>query len=210
MPSSKTPFSMRISGTYFGVKVNVSYKEFGRIKRQMNITNSQLLNKLRPMFKARLEHRIPKLIEQLQNGLQGLIGTKAFESQPNGHNHKPHKQIPDPLTRIVEHGYRYSVSGSKDKLGVEIVPKRNRVKQINYHNRMGKTPRVYHDGYTYGSKSSRRGVLQGLDDTCLPFFDHGHHGRIVQKWLENSQIGMAFAIDAFLKGQPDDKEQGNI
>jgi len=210
MPRPNTPFSMRISGTFFGVKVNVSYKEFRRIKSRMGLTSSQLLNKLRPMFKARLEHRIPKLVHQLEHGLQGLIGTKQFESQANGHGHRPHKQIPDPLTQIIKHGYRYGVSGNKDKIKVDINPKRSRVRQVNYHLKMGKTPRVYHDGYVYGSKSSRRGVMQGLDDTCLPFFKNGHHGAILEKWLENSQIGMAYSIDAFLKAQPDDLTKGDI
>lgn len=213
MPRANTPFSLRISGTFFGVKVNVSYKEFRRIKSRMGLSSNQLLNKLRPMFKARLEHRIPKLIHQLEHGLQGLIGTSKFESQANGHGHRPHKQIPDPLTRIIKYGYRYGVSGNKDKIKVDINPKRSRDKRVNYHLKMGKTPRIFRDGYSYTAKGkarNQRGVLQGLDATCLPFFKNGHHGAIVEKWLENSQIGMAYSIDAFLKGQADDLTKGNI
>jgi hypothetical protein len=40
MPRANTPFSMRITGTYFGAKVNVSYKEFSRIKHKMSLINS--------------------------------------------------------------------------------------------------------------------------------------------------------------------------
>lgn len=207
MPRANTPFSMRITGTYFGAKVNVSYKEFRRVKHKMSLTNSQLLNKLRPMFKERLEKRIPKLIHQLEHGLDGLIGTSRFESTARG-KHKVHKDIPDPLTRIIKHGYRYKVTtNKKDLLKVEVIPKRSRDRRINYHYNMGKTPRIFREGYSYdatGKARNQRGVLQGLDATCLPYFDDGHHGAIVEKWLENSQIGMAYAIDAFIKDQPDD------
>lgn len=200
---SKTAFEIRTQGVFFGVKVNLSYKEFRSIKRRLSITSDQLLRRLMPMFKKRLEKRIPKLIDQLQNGVQGLIGTREFEMiAQNGH--KPHKHIPDPLTRIVEHGTIYRVTRKKSSFDMEIRPKRNRIALINYHHKMRRTPRVFNEGYMYGSRSKNRGVLQGLDDTCLPFYKNGHHGKIVQKWLENSQIGMAYAIDAFLKGIDDD------
>lgn len=159
------------------------------------------------MFKERLEKRIPKLIHQLEHGLDGLIGTSRFESTARG-KHKVHKDIPDPLTRIIKHGYRYKVTtNKKDLLKVEVIPKRSRDRRINYHYNMGKTPRIFREGYSYdatGKARNQRGVLQGLDATCLPYFDDGHHGAIVEKWLENSQIGMAYAIDAFIKDQPDD------
>src|SRR5210317_1437470 len=178
MPRANTPFSMRITGTYFGAKVNVSYKEFRRVKHKMSLTNSQLLNKLRPMFKERLEKRIPKLIHQLEHGLDGLIGTSRFESTASG-NHKVHRHIPDPLTRIIKHGYRYKVTtNKKDLLKVEVIPKRSRDRRINYHYNMGKTPRIFREGYSYdatGKARNQRGVLQGLDATCLPYFDDGHH-----------------------------------
>ena len=200
---SKDPFSVRMTGTLFGVKVNTSYREFRRIKRQLTLTSDQLLRKLMPMFKKRLENRIPKLIEQLQHGVQGLVGTIQFESTPRA-GHRPHRDIPDPLSRIVAKGTSYRVVAKKSSLAMDIRPYKRRLGLINYHHSMGKVPRIYHPNYVYGSKSKNRGVLQGLDDTCLPFYKNGHHGAIVQKWLENSQIGMAYSINAFLNGIEDD------
>tara|TARA_B100000965_G_scaffold406836_1_gene449405 strand:+ start:22668 stop:23309 length:642 start_codon:yes stop_codon:yes gene_type:complete len=211
MPSAKDPFSMRITGTFFGVKVNASYKEFRRIRSKLSLTQSQLLGKLMPMFKKRLENRIPKLIHQLQHGVQELQGTAEFESQSNTHGHTPHKTIKDPLSRIVRHGLKYKLEAHKDSFKVMVIPKRNRDKRINYHTKMKKTPRIFHEGYTYNpndKKPKNRGVLQGLDNTCLPFFRNRQHALIIERWLEFSRIGMAYAINAFLKGVPDDMKDG--
>lgn len=211
MSSSKDPFSMRITGTFFGVKVNASYKEFRRIRGKLSLTQNELLAKLMPMFNKRIKNRIPKLIEQLQQGVQELRGTEDFEGQSNSHGHTPHKTIPDPLSRIIKHGLKYKLQAGKDNFKMEIIPKRNRDKRINYHTKMKKTPRIFHEGYRYNPSYKRpknRGVLQGLDNTCLPFFKSQQHAKIVERWLEFSRIGMAYAINSFLKGVPDDMKEG--
>jgi hypothetical protein len=185
---SRQSFKVKTTGTFFGVKVNSTGTAFASAMKRASMSRGQLLNKLRPMFKKRLENRIPKLIEQLQNGVQGRIGSIAFELRSNTSGHKPHKHIPNPLTRIIKDGTRYKVLGKKDRIQVDIKLKNNRSRSINFHNKMKKTPKI-------------STVALRLDATCLPFYKDGHHIDIYEYWLDWSRMGLYKVLEDFMRGE---------
>lgn len=191
---SKPDFSVKTYGTFIGIKVNSSGTDISRAMKITKFSRSYILNKLRPLFKQRLENRIPKLIEQLQRGIQGLPGTRQFEKTSNEFGHRPHRDIPDPLSRIVAFGTSYKLKAKKDRLEVEIKPYNNRDGKINFHNKMPGVPRI-------------STVWNRLDATCLPFFTKGYHTDIYVAWLGYSRIGLAYAIDDFLKGNTGSKKE---
>ena len=185
--SNRLAFSIKTYGTFMGIKVNTTNKDFTKAMRISGFSRSRILNTLRPMFKKRLENRIPKLIEQLRNGVQGLPGTKVFESRSNEFGHRPHRDIPDPLSRIVQFGTSYKVVGKKDRLEVKIEPHKSRNANINFHNKMSKVPRI-------------STVWSRLDETCLPFYTEGHHTDIYEYWLAWSRMGLYSVLYDFMNG----------
>lgn len=191
---SRESFKVKTTGTFFGIKVNSSGTTFATAMKRASMSRGQLLNKLRPMFRQRLKNRLPKLISQLQNGVQGRIGTVAFELQSNDSGHKPHKHIPNPLTRIVKDGTKYTVTAKKDRLFVDIKIKNNRSRNINFHNKMKKTP-----------KTST--VALRLDATCLPFYEEGHHTAIYEYWLDWSRMGLYKVVEDFMRGEDNSKKE---
>lgn len=187
MSRPSSPVQVRMSGTYFGVKVNTSSNQvrnaIKKISRQNKFNSAKLLNELRPIFKARLQKRIPKLIFQLQFGAKGLLGTHQLEVRSHG-KHKPHKQIREPLSRIVKFGTSYKVIyPNKSTVGVQIKVHDRRNARLNFHNDMKKVPKI--------SK-----VWSRLDATCLPFVSAGHRDQIIAQWL-------SFSMNAIMKDMND-------
>lgn len=180
MPRARSTFAVKMHGNFMGVKVNVTGPSFRRnyaeLSRIMQTSSSAMLKELMPLFERRLKDRIPKLIEQLQRGVQGLRGTEYFENTPHG-SHRPHRQIPNPLSLIVERGSSYKVLRTNDRLRVDIRPHATRRKEINFHKDMSSVPRI-------------STVWNRLDATCLPYVKDGHRDAIVERWLENSGISL--------------------
>jgi len=183
---SKPDFKVTTTGTFFGIKVNTTGGYLSKILRRSDFKRDGLLKKIMPLFTKRLQKRIPKLKEQLMNGLQGSIGTRRFESSVRG-THKPHRDIPDPLSRIIEKGTSFKLQTKKDRLQVLIKPHDRRNGYINFHGKMSKVPRI-------------STVANRLDATCLPFWSNGHADAVYRKWLNYSRIGFYYALDDFVKG----------
>lgn len=193
MPRARETWSVRMNGSFMGIKVNVSSKNFERSYKRlaslMSISKQELLRDLMKLFKRRLEKRVPKLIEQLQDGVQGLVGTREFESvgrHSGKFKHRPHQQIPDPLTRIVERGTRYLVTAKRDRLRLDMRVYNTRRTALNFHTDMPKVPRI-------------STVWSRLDATCLPFVKEGHRDAIIERWLFNSGISLQSELMKYVK-----------
>lgn len=180
MSKRASAFSVRISGNFLGIKVNTSSNDvrngWRRVMRRMPMSRNQLLAELRPLFKRRLERRVPALVRGLTRGIRDAQGTRQLENTFHG-THQPHMQIRNPLTLIVEQGSTYKVHAREDKIGIQIKIHGNRRRAINFHTDMKKVPRI-------------STVWNRLDATCLPFVKDGHRDKVVQRWLEYSKIGL--------------------
>jgi len=183
---SREDFSIKVSGTLFGIKVNTTGPEISRILRNSGLKRNTLLKKIMGLFKERLNKRLPKLKEQLQKGVQGAKGTQWFESTSH-ESHGPHITIPNPLSRIVEKGMRFNLTTRKDKISVSAQFYNRRDSYINFHTKMKRVPRI-------------STVAERLDATCLPFWSNGMADNIYKKWLEFSRIGLYYALDDFMRG----------
>ena len=63
MPRARETWSVRMNGSFMGIKVNVSSKNFERSYKRlaslMSISKQELLRDLMKLFKRRLEKRVP-------------------------------------------------------------------------------------------------------------------------------------------------------
>ena len=187
MSRPKRPISVRMTGTYFGVKINTSSNEvrnaWRSINRRAKMSRSSLIRDLTKIFKSRLERRIPALRRQLVMGVRDARGTRFFEESSHG-SHQPHRQIRNPLTAIVERGTAYKVNVKGDKVVVDVRVHSTRRRSINFHTDMKKTPRI-------------STVWSRLDKTCLPFVSDGHRDKVIQRWLEYSQASLTKDLRAY-------------
>ena len=195
--SRPVAFSVKITGNFLGLKVNTSSNDvrngWRRILRRQPMSREALLRDLRPLFKRRMEKRIPKLIRGLTRGIRDAQGTMRMEETFHG-SHKPHRQIRNPLTRIVEQGTTYKAFIRGDKIGVDIRVHNTRRRNINFHTDMKKVPRV-------------STVWNRLDATCLPFVTSGNRDKVVQRWLEYTKIGLAQDLKTYFTNR--DRARGN-
>jgi hypothetical protein len=187
MSRPKSPISVRMTGTYFGIKVNTSSKDvrnaWRAINRRAKMSRSTLLRDLTKILKNRLELRIPALRRQLVMGVRDARGTRFFEESSHG-THQPHRQIRNPLTRIINNGATYRVSIKGDKVKVDMSIHGTRRRAINFHNDMKKVPRI-------------STVWSRLDATCLPFVKDGHRDKVIQRWLEYSQASIKRDLQSY-------------
>ena len=189
---SKEDFKISARGTFFGIKINTTGGEISRAMRASGLKRDQLLRRIMKLFRPRMEKRAKQIAEQLQKGIQELMGTEKFESSSHG-SHSPHVTIPNPLSLIVSKGMRVDLKFKKDRISVSQKIYDRRDSNINFHTKMKVVPRI-------------STVAQRLDATCLPFWRKGHATRIYERWLEFSRIGLYYALDEFLN--PYKKKKG--
>ena len=173
-------FTVKINGSFMGVRANVSSNQFRngwrQVQRKLPLSRDKLLSELRPIFKRRFERRIPALKRGLGYGIRDAMGTRRFEGTSHG-THQPHRDIRNPLTLIVDQGMTYKVAAFKQHISIELKVHNTRRAGINFHNSMKKVPRI-------------STVWNRLDATCLPYVKEGHRDKVIQRWLEYTKIGL--------------------
>lgn len=186
-----SPVSSKISGNFLGFKVHTSNNSvrsaMSYVNRRMNYSTTRLFRDLKPIFNERISRRIPKLKHQLRFGYKRLNGTLQLELRSH-ENHHPHKQIKEPLGRIIHRGTSFKLEGKKNTYGVRIKVYDSRNAQLNFHNDMSKVPRT-------------STVWRRLDATCLPFVKDGHQEAIIENWLNLTTRTLIKDVERFLKGK---------
>tara|TARA_Y100000592_G_scaffold44099_2_gene69905 strand:+ start:902 stop:1510 length:609 start_codon:yes stop_codon:yes gene_type:complete len=185
MAAVRSSFDYSFKGTFFGVKINRQGPNFKRVIQGALPTGKQFLDDMSKLLRHRMESRVPILKENFKNGAPGAIGTIQFESSSHG-SHRPHKDIPNPLSLIIDHGFKYRVHGRLGEMKLDVTVYNTRKRQINFHKKMGKTPRV--------SK-----VLERFDDTCLPYLKAGHMDKISQYWMANTKRAFNRDLNKYIR-----------
>lgn len=194
-------FKVRTSGTYLGVKINSTSEMFSRLFKDASYTSrDQFLKDIMPVMERRFKELVPKYREQLVKGTTALGqdplvnvtgGTRAeglasYESHAHG-SHRPHRQIPDPLTRLVsEKGMSVKIRRVRDTFQMQSNFKNTRSAFINFHTDMPKVPRA--------STVARR-----FDETCLPFIRSGRFGVLTEIFAANAAYSMGVSAAKFFE-----------
>ena len=194
-------FTVRTSGTYLGVKINSTSEMFARLFKNASYNSrDQFLKDIMPVMEKRFKELVPKYREQLVKGTTALGqdplvnvtgGTRAeglasYESHAHG-THRPHKQIPDPLTRLVsEKGMSVKIRTVRDTFQMQSNFKNTRTKYINFHHKMPNIPTA--------AKVARR-----FDETCLPFISSGRFGALTEIFAANAAYSMGVSVAKFFE-----------
>lgn len=201
MARAKTAFTVTTKGTFLGVKVNTTSPMFARLIKNASYTSrDHFLKDVMPVMEARFEELVPKYRDQLVRGatafgqdplvnVQGgatAEGLGSYESYAHG-SHNPHKQIPNPLTRLVsEKGMKVSLRKVRDRFELKSEFKKKRTAYINFHNNMPKVPKP-------------ETVARRFDQTCLPFIREGLFGELTEIYAANASYSMAYTLAKYLE-----------
>jgi hypothetical protein len=193
---AKTSFKVRTRGTFLGIKINTSSKLFANeMAKACYSSRQEFLKDVMPVAEARFKELVPKLRVQLSTGVANISGEPlvnvqgskrveglgSYESKSHG-SHRPHKDIPDPLTRLVgERGMSVHIKRVSDRLELNTNFKNTRNGLLNFHGSMPKVPRA--------STLARR-----LDETCLPFIRDGNFEALLEIFGANASYSILWAI----------------
>lgn len=224
--SRSKPASLAISfnGDFLGIRVNTTGAVMADILRQSGCTSRQaFLERVMPVVRQTMDRRTLKLRDNLIQGVtvaglgtgQGIVseGAQARRSvqglsqmemtgahYPGGRSpHKPHKEIPDILSRIVNHGLSIKnlPAGSSYNLSVRIY--NSRLSAVMFYEKRTFYKEIVSDGDREGvivrNKIPRAStVARRLDETCLPFIQSGRLGDLMEAWAANSALSVVIAI----------------
>lgn len=198
---AKTAFRVTTRGTFLGVKINTSSTLFAsEMADACYSSRAQFLKDVMPIAEKRFKELVPKLRVQLSTGVKNIrndpfvnvqagqraMGLGEYESKSHG-SHRPHKDIPDPLTRLVsDKGMSVNIKRVSDRLELHTKFKDSRNGLLNFHSSMPKVPRA--------STLARR-----LDETCLPFIRDGRFDKLLEIFGANASHSILWAIDKLLK-----------
>ena len=187
MAGVRSSFEYTSRGVLFGVKINRRGPNFKNALKGAIPTGKAFLDDMSKLLRNRVESRIPLLKENLKQGVPGGIGTIEFESTSHG-KHRPHKDIPNPLSLIIDHGMKYWVFGRLGEIKIDVSVYNTRKRQINFHKKMGKTPKV-------------STVLKRFDETCLPYIQSGNMGKISDYWTTNTFRAFNRDLNKYIKNK---------
>ena len=205
-------FEVKTQGKFLGKKIKYSrrrdYSKSTSVTTSMTMntvwdeaifaalptTTKAMLSRVTPIMFDRLKELDPKMREMLIKGSSNLSkeltdigsikrveGLANYESTDHG-THRPHKDIPDPLSRLVNNkGLRIVFKKKANRFTILSDFKNTRNGLINFHNKMRKVPRA--------STLATR-----LDQTCLPFVRSGLYGDLMEVLAANAAYSMAVAI----------------
>lgn len=224
--SRSKPASLAISfnGDFLGIRVNTTGAVMADILRRSGLTSRQaFLDRVMPVVRETMDRRTLKLRDNLIQGVtvaglgtgQGIVseGAQARRSVQglsqmemtagrypgSNHPHQPHKEIPDILSRIVNHGLsvRSLPAGSSYNLSVRIY--NSRLSAVMFYGKRTFYKEIVSDGDREGvivrNKIPRVStVARRLDETCLPFIQSGRLGDLMEAWAANSALSVVIAI----------------
>lgn len=196
MATKPHAFKVVTQGTYLGVKINTTSNMFARLYREASYESREaFLKDIMPIMEERFKEILPKYRDQLVRGTTAFgqdplvnvrggataKGLSEYESTAHG-SHRPHRQIPDPLTRLVsEKGMSLKLKKVRDTFTLESTFKNTRNSYINFHSSMPKVPRA--------STVARR-----LDATCLPFISDGRFAELTEIYAANAAYSMSLTL----------------
>lgn len=200
-------FKVTTRGTYLGLKINSTSQMFARLIKEASYdSRDAFMADVMPIMEERFKELVPKYREQLAKGTTALGqdplvnvqgGAKAkglgeYEStfHHSGKNrHRPHNDIPDPLTRLVsEKGMSVKIKKTRDTFTMESTFKNTRSASLNFHLNMPKVPKA--------STLARR-----LDQTCLPFIRNGWFAELTNIYAANAAYSMSVTLAKYLENR---------
>lgn len=187
MAAVRSSFQYETRGLFFGVKINRRGPNFKKAIQGALPDGKEFLDDMSKLLRNRIESRLPRLRENLKNGSPGTIGAIQFESTSHG-KHRPHKDIPNPLSLIIDHGMKYRVHGRLGEIKLDVTVYNSRKRQINFHKKMGKTPKV-------------STVLKRFDETCLPYIKSGNMTKIADYWTANTFRAFNRDLNRYIKNK---------
>jgi len=196
MGRAKHAYSVKTKGNYLGVKINTTSKMFSKMIKDASYDSREaFLKDVMPVMDKRFREILPKYRAQLIKGTTAFggdpllnvkggkraEGLASYESKAHG-SHRPHKQIPDPLSRLVsEKGMSIKLKRVRDKFELKTNFKRTRRHYINFYKTMPSLPRA--------STVARR-----FDETCLPFIRSGRFEELTEIYAANAAYSLSMAV----------------
>ena len=224
--SRNTPASLAISfnGALFGIRVNTTGMVMADILKKSGMTSRQaFLERVMPSVRDTMDRRKLKLKDNLIQGVQvtnigpgqgivsadaqarrsvqGLSQMEMTDAHYDGGNspHKTHKQIPDILSRIVNHGLSIKSLPSGSSYNLSVSYYHSRRSAVMFYSKRTFYKEIVSNGDREGvivrNKLPRVfTVVRRLDETCLPFIQSGRLGDLMEAWAANSALSVIIAI----------------